>query len=332
MKIHFIFTLLLGIYLSAPLSPPTKTHVSFNNGDYTLKGTLYMPKGEGPFPAVVFIHGSGPETRKASRYNAKWMASIGYIVLAYDKRGTGESDGVEDDWRHFSFENLAGDAFSAVKFLSKHKEVDKNKIGLFASSQGGWIAPLIAANSSHINFMIIKSASVCTVGEDRIFERSARLKREGFSVSDLKEVLEMQILEPKTTSEDVQEDGFTKLFHQHKGKPWFPRVYGGTDPFSPSLVSYRKWYSTIVNHDPIPYLNKLDIPIFWIFGDHKLDQLGPVKKSIATLETLKENGKPYEIKTYEGEGHNVKERKYELELYNWLKEINSYHSFKFKKH
>ena len=61
------------------------------------------------------------------------------------------------------------------------------------------------------------------------------------------------------------------------------------------------WYATIVGFDPVSYL----------------EQIG---------------GKSYEIMQFEGEGHNLKESKYELPLYNWLKGINNYSTFKFKKH
>ncbi len=291
-----------------------------------------MPKGDGPFPAVVFVHGSGPETRRNSSYSARWMASIGYIALTFDKRGTGESGGAEKDWDQFNFADLADDVVAAVHFLSENNEVDKASIGLHATSQGGWVAPLAASKTDLIQFMVIKSASVCSVGEDRIFERSARLQREGFSVSDMAEAQEMQMVEAKTTPGDNSPDEFTMLFEQNKDKSWFPRVYGGEDPFTSSLIAYRRWYATIVDFNSVPYLQQSDIPVFWIFGDAEVDQLGPVEQSVSTLEMLKDNGKPYEITSYEGEGHHVNERKYELALHTWLSRINDYHGFKFRRH
>ena len=329
---QILITFFFCITISTNALALKKQEVSFKNGAITLKGTLYLPKGEGPFPAVVFVHGSGPETRKNSKYSAKWLASIGYVALAYDKRGSGDSDGKEKDLNHFSFIDLADDVIAAVHFLSKKKEVDKSKIGLHAASQGGWVAPLAASKTNLISFMIIKSASVCSVAEDRIFERAARLTKEGFSNADLMEVQEMQTVEAKTSPEEGTSDEFTRRFEQHKDKVWFPRVYPGKDPFSKSLIEYRKWYATIFDFSPLPYLEQIDIPIFWIFGDSKLDKHGPVEKSIAALESLQRKGKSYEVLSYEGEGHNVKESKYESALYHWLNDTNEYHKFKFKKH
>jgi uncharacterized protein len=281
---------------------------------------------------VVFVHGSGPETWSNSSYSAKWLASIGYVALAYDKRGSGESDGEEKDWNRFSFNDLADDVVSAVDFLATLEEVDKSKIGLHAASQGGWVAPLAASKTELISFMIIKSASVCAVGEDRIFERSARLKKEGFSETEIHEAAEMQKAEAQFSTVDNNSDDFTSLFEKNKDKNWFPRVYRGSNPFTQSLVEYRKWYATIADFNSVPYLEKSELPVFWIFGDADLDTHGPVARSISTVEMLKTNGKAYSINSYTGEGHNISERKYELELYDWLNQTLDYDGFKFKKH
>ncbi len=327
-----IIAILFGISISISSLGTEKRDVNIKSGNVELKGTLYIPKGDGPFPAVVFVHGSGPETRGNSSYSGKWLASIGYVALAYDKRGAGESGGEEQDWKRFSFNTLAADVVAAVDFLSEQKEVDKTKIGIHAASQGGWVAPLAATKTKLISFMIIKSASVSSVGEDRIFERSARLKKEGFSDSDIAEAQEMQLVEAKSSHADDVPDDFTRLYDKNKNKVWFSRVYGGDDPYSKDLVDYRKWYATIVDFNSVPLLEQSEIPTFWIFGDADLDSKGPVESSISFVKTLMENGKFYKIVSYDGEGHNVKEKKYELALYNWLAATNEYEVYKFKKH
>lgn len=329
-KNTLLLTVLICLFLFN--SCTKKENIIFNNGDVTLSGTLYLPKGNGPFPAVVFVHGSGAETRENSSYSAKWLTSIGYAALIYDKRGTGKSGGNEKEVNSFSFENLSNDVLAAVNFLSTQEKIDKSKIGIHAASQGGWVAPLAASKTDLISFMIIKSASVSTLSEDRIFERSARLAREKFSKAEIAEAQEMQLVEAKTVSGDKTPDKFTLLFEKNKDKPWFARVYGGKNPFTKSLVKYRKWYATVADFDPVIYLEQIDTPIFWIFGDSTLDKLGPVSKSIETLKKLKKEGKQYAIFSYKGEGHNINEKKYELDLYKWMKITNDYSGFKFKKH
>ncbi|MCE7990411.1 MAG: alpha/beta fold hydrolase [Roseivirga sp.] len=330
MRLSIIRMVIIGLAVSTSLSAVEKKNVSFKNGDIALSGTLYLPKGEGPFPALVFVHGSGPETRKNSSYSAKWLSSIGYAALIYDKRGTGKSQGEENEWNRFSFENLANDVVAAVNFLTGEEKIDSDKIGLHASSQGGWVAPLAASKTNLISFMVIRSASVTSVGDDRIFERSARLKKEGFSDSEIAEASEMQRAEAKTSSE--KEDTFSQLFETSKAKAWFPRVYGGNSPFSEFLVGYRKWYATIVDFDPFPLLKSLEIPVFWIFGDPQLDSKGPVEQSINNVDSLKKSGKVYTIVQFDGVGHNIPEKLYERTLYDWLNQVNRYTGFKFRKH
>ena len=142
----------------------------------------------------------------------------------------------------------------------------------------------------------------------------------------------MQIVEGKQISGADTPDQFTELFLQYKSKPWFERVYPGTDPFTDSLVGYRTWYATIVDFDPIPHLTRTSSPVFWIFGDSELDQSGPVELSMSNLRRLQTAGKPYTILQCDDEGHNVSERKYERELYEWLYDVNHYREFEFQKH
>ena len=119
--------------------------------DIQLAGMLFMPEGEGPFPAVVYLYGSGPSSREN-----RWMLTLvkhlqenGIMVLVPDKRGSSLSEG---DWRTASFEDLGRDALAAVQFLKGQNELLITDIGLIGSSQGGHITPLIAGLSSEIDF------------------------------------------------------------------------------------------------------------------------------------------------------------------------------------
>src|SRR5262245_835144 len=110
-----------------------KEDVFFQNGDVRLAATLLFPSANGRVPAMVFVQGSGPETRSASRFLAQYFVSRGIAALIYDKRGAGASTG---DWRHSSFEDLAGDTDAAVDYLKKRPEIDSSRVGIFGSSQG----------------------------------------------------------------------------------------------------------------------------------------------------------------------------------------------------
>lgn len=298
------------------LAKGKKESISFKSGDVKLAGTIYIPDGEGPFSSVVFVHGSGPETAENSSYSAKWMSKNGFVALTFDKRGAGESEGTKDDWSRFSFDSLAKDVVAAIDYLKTRSEVNPGKIGLFASSQGGWVASLVTHKTPELNFIIMRSVSATTVGEDRIFERSARLRGVGLSEDQIEKSKGLQKLEAKRSDEKV--DRWVELFNAYKSESWFEHVYGITDPLSQTLIKYRVWYATIVDFDPIPYLEQSSVPIFWIFGDPDLDLLGPVNASIENINRLKDQGKDFTVLQIDGEGHNVKESKYRNQLKEWL--------------
>lgn len=295
--------------------------VSFSNGSITLAGTLLTPKGDGPFPAVVFVHGSGVEDRSNSKNRAKEFVKHGYAALIYDKRGVGKSGGDPNSVQRYSIEDLAGDVKAAVEFLASQKEVDARKIGIIASSQGGWVAPLAASLTDKVAFMVVLSGSVCSVGEDNLFERRARLKGEGFTETDLDEVDAMHLVDIQVSRDGSRFDEFNSMWAANKSKPWFKRVYVSENPTPPDHA-YRKWYRTVVDVDSRTYLKELKLPVMWLYGEPAQDPFCPVALSIRNLEALKAEGKRYEIKIIDGANHSLvlkgDDMAFEKELFEWL--------------
>ena len=136
-------------------APYATEEVQFANGPVTLAGSLLLPPGAAPHPAIVFVHGSGPEARYASRYLADRFARAGFAALIYDKRGVGGSSG---DWQRATFDDLAGDAVAAIRMLEADRRIRSRSIGLHGHSQGGTIAPLIASRVPELAFVIGSSA------------------------------------------------------------------------------------------------------------------------------------------------------------------------------
>src|SRR5207244_2077563 len=124
--------------------------VVFSNNNVRLSGSILIPHVGGQHPAIVFIHGSGPESRDASRFLAEVFVSRGIAALIYDKRGVGSSTG---DWRDSSFDDLAKDALAAVEYLKNRPDINSSRIGLMSSSQGGWVAPITASLSADVRFV-----------------------------------------------------------------------------------------------------------------------------------------------------------------------------------
>ena len=130
--------------------------VTFADGSVTLAGTLLMPKAAGLHPAVVFVHGSGPEGRSANKYLAQEFAQSGMAALIFDQRGVGGSSG---DWQKAGFDALADDALAAIRFLRAQEGIDPARVGIYGQSQGGMIAAVVAARDGHLAFVIASAAA-----------------------------------------------------------------------------------------------------------------------------------------------------------------------------
>ena len=89
--------------------------VEFHNQDVKLVGSLLLPSGKEPRPAVVFVHGAGRQTREPYREVGEYFASQGIAALIYDKRGVGQSSGSYES--RGPYENLVNDALAAVALL-----------------------------------------------------------------------------------------------------------------------------------------------------------------------------------------------------------------------
>ena len=124
------------------------------NGEVRLSGTLLVPRGEGPFPLVLFIHGAGAEPGFVARPFADRMARVDIAALSWDKRGTGDSVGgsPRDD-----FADLASDLVAWVGALQDHPNIDGDRIGLWGSSEGAWIAPLAAEEVDGVSALVLVS-------------------------------------------------------------------------------------------------------------------------------------------------------------------------------
>ena len=305
---HFlVFSVLLllsGAAFSEVPSGLLQEQVNYPSSDVEIAGVIVRPVGEGRYPGVVLVDGSGETDRHNMRDFSIALAQAGFVTLAYDKRGVGESTGEPQSWRYFSVDELAADAAAGVEFLASRGDVALNRIGLLGASQGGWVAPLAATLSDTVSFMVLLSPSVTTIAEDRVFERAARLKSEGFSAREVSEAQAMQLLDQHVTRTGKDFEDFQKMWHDNAAKRWFRRVYL-TDALLDPASRYRSWYRTVLDFDPRPYLSQLSIPVLWLFGDPELDHLAPVAASIRNVEILRVAGKEYTVLQFPGTDHNI---------------------------
>ncbi|GEL94608.1 hypothetical protein CCO02nite_12660 [Cellulomonas composti] len=150
----------LRTLIEAPVAPGTLTlgaprdddgvdfrrlDVTYPSGDLTITGILALPDGDGPFPAVVVVHGYEPPAsyrrERATLGEQRALVEAGYAVLAPDLRGYGSSDaGATDSWADQEV-GATQDVVAAVGALAAGgvPQVDPSRIGLLGHSQGGRI-------------------------------------------------------------------------------------------------------------------------------------------------------------------------------------------------
>lgn len=161
----------------APLpcgTPPAVEQLTLQSREASLRAVLHRPDAPGRHPAVVLVHGSGQVTADHMlRWTSQRFIDMGIAVLAYDKRGVGESSGfytgIGPANSDHMFSLLADDALAGIAALKAMPAIDGAQLGLFGSSQGGWIAPLAASRGPDVRFVISLSGPAVTVGEENAY-------------------------------------------------------------------------------------------------------------------------------------------------------------------
>jgi len=265
--------------------PPYRAEdIRFHNGSIELRGTLLLPRTGGRHPAIVFVHGSGPQTRESYlRYFADSFARRGIAALIYDKRNTG--DPRVPPWLQDggTFEDLAGDALAGVAMLRSRADIDTARIGIWRLSQGAWVGPLAASQSSHVSFVIMLSGGGVTPAEQERYDDAAKLKGLGYSQAVLDSAV--GLLELADDYVRSQRDADWGRLEQtptaYRQRPWFHHL----DRFPLVLPREAEAWTglrPILDYDPRPVLQQLKIPVLAILGE--LDTSTPTAETAKRIE------------------------------------------------
>jgi pimeloyl-ACP methyl ester carboxylesterase len=269
--------------------PYYEEEVSIKNkqAGLTLAGTFTRPKEPGKYPAVVFITGSGPEDRDETLFGHKPFLLLadaltrkGFAVLRCDDRGTGKSTG---DFAGTSAD-YAGDVKAQLEYLEKRKDVDLKRIGLLGHSEGGLIAPLVAADEDDVAFLVLLAGPGMNLFDLLLMQDSLVLAAEGYS-------------EPYIRDEMVKNKQlFDYVFHS-------PDSATAADSIDAFLLARRapdyeiaqtlrqvdsRWMRYLATYDPAETLRKVRCPVLAVNGSRDIQV--PAEENIARIREALEAG------------------------------------------
>lgn len=163
---------------AAPVAPTGTREITVQNGSVSISGTLDVPTTPGPHPVLVFVPGSGRTTRDDDRAVLSVALPQGVAVFRYDKRGLGKSTGTFEEVTAENSVRVLGERASDVKAIVDHlatlSQLQSTRIFLWGTSQGAWVAPLVASQSSRVAFVIAVNGGGSPVGTVIEYERVLR--------------------------------------------------------------------------------------------------------------------------------------------------------------
>jgi pimeloyl-ACP methyl ester carboxylesterase len=279
-----------------PPFPYKMEEVGVNNRQDTLElaGTLTLPEGPGPFPAIVLVTGSGAQNRDEEIFGHKpfllladRLTKLGFAVLRYDDRGTGKSTGTYGTATTFDF---ASDAVAAIGFLKGIKGVDTARIGILGHSEGALVAEIVAAQRKDIAFIVLLAGPALT-GEEIIRLQSELIARaNGVSEELIRANLEInkQVFSVvKKTSDNHNAAVKIRKILEDFEKKNSGEEQAKAAPQSQIDAQIRTvtspWFRVFLTLDPMRYIERIGCPVLALFGG--LDLQVPPAENMKAMET-----------------------------------------------
>jgi fermentation-respiration switch protein FrsA (DUF1100 family) len=283
--------------------PYDEIQVAYENkkGGIHLAGALTLPRGQGPFPAVLLITGSGAQDRdetilghKPFLVLADYLTRRGIAVLRLDDRGVGGSTGNVQDATSADF---ADDVLAGVEFLKGRKEINPARIGLIGHSEGGIIAPLVASRSRDVAFIVLLAGTGMPGDEVLYRQAAAILKVTGADAEQL------------ARQKALQERLFAVLRQEKDNAAAGKKLRAALDEYRAGLgkedkkqlvdalpmlegqvqVVLTPWFRHFLDYDPRPALREVSCPVLALNGEKDL-QVDPKVNLPSIAAALKEGG------------------------------------------
>ncbi len=228
--------------------------VTFGQTPWILSGTLTLPEGNGPHPAVILVHGSGPADRdvtigpnKPFKDIAEGLSSRGIAVFRYDKRTYTYQQELEEYAGEFTvWDEAIDDALEGIAFLVEHEEIHSEEIFLAGHSLGGMLAPRIARETEELKGLIFLAAPARSLGELMIMQTE-------------------YLIEHQDENQEVTEEELEELYRQVERiqDPDLPL----TTPQEDILGLHAAYWLDLQRYDPLETARELSLPMIFLQGE-----------------------------------------------------------------
>jgi pimeloyl-ACP methyl ester carboxylesterase len=275
--------------------------VKIANGDVTLAGTLFFPEGKGPFPAVVFLHGSGDEARLGIGNRARVGAYLdqGIAVLVVDKRGIGGSTG---DYRRVGLRELAGDGLAALRSLRGRSELRSDALGFDGRSQGSWLAVIAAAQAPEVAFVVAQVGGGVSPARQELHRIGAEMRAAGAAPASVDSAEAWVELHYAVARGDSSWERYTQVAEATRGARWLDLKR----PYSSPEQARASW-DRLSSYEPAPDLARLRCPLLAVLAAD--DRSTPTE---ATAKAFRESPRPpgappFDVRVLPRVGHELLE-------------------------
>ncbi|MGD8868531.1 MAG: alpha/beta fold hydrolase [Gemmatimonadales bacterium] len=271
-----------------PAMPPYDVEeVRFEPEDVTLAGTLSLPRGTGPWPAVVLISGSGAQDRNEDtpgpgglklgifRAIADTLTRRGIAVLRYDDRGVGGSGG---SLATAGLSDLVADVEAAVRYVRARPEIDAARIALVGHSEGGIIAPIVAAQDSALAGIVLMAGTATPLDSVLVEQAVAAAREAGGDSASLAE--SRRLMERMSRAVRDEED-----------------IESLDLPPALEQMARSKWLREHVEHDPLATIRRVQVPVLIVNGGQDVQVMPEHARRLAAA--LSEAGHPdFEVRIF----------------------------------
>ncbi|MCL7988841.1 alpha/beta hydrolase [Sphingobacterium sp. lm-10] len=284
--------------------PYDRKEVSFENtaSDVTLAGTLTQPKEPGRYPAVILVSGSGPQNRnsevedhKPFEVLADYLTRQGIIVLRYDDRGIAQSTG---NFLQSNIADFSRDALAGLTFLKTQTNVDSARLGMIGHSEGGLISLLLAGqHAPGLRFIVSLAGPAMPIDSLMVLQLYHVGKSQGMSEAELAKVRPINRKNFEIVKSNLPAPvAMSQLLKNMRS------VGGASGALQKELqVMLLEPYRYFMRIDPVPFIQKINIPLYAAFGDKDIQV--PAKENQKSLVANLPGNPQSRIKTYPNLNH-----------------------------